>query len=118
MSFASRFNRVSKFDVKTDGYEYMSLKDLQEKFPPETVFILSGLYINKKSMFGDAPLVTIRNPECFVNLPSHLLGNIIDMIADDEVVEAIKAGRCGFTIYEYEDKKFKRLCYGVKWVDV
>lgn len=116
MSFASRFNRGSKFNVNTDGFKYISLQDLQDPDDLEKVFRLLGLYINRKSKFGNAPVAIIDG--CFVNLPKHLNDDVREMLNDPEIVDDIKAGRCGFSIREYDDPKYNRHCYSVEWKDI
>lgn len=116
MSFASRYNRGSKFDINTDGFKYISLQDLQDPADLEKVFPLLGIYINKKSKFGDAPVAIIQG--FFVNLPKHLNDDVKEMLSDPETVDDIKAGRCGFSIREYDDKTYNRHCYSVEWCDI
>ena len=53
-----------------------------------------------------------------VDLPAHLTEDVKLMLQDQEVVEAIKNNKVGFIVQEYEQKKYKKLCYGVKWEDI
>lgn len=116
MSFASRYNRGSKFDVNTDGFKYLNLQQLQDPNDLEKVFVLRGLYINRKSRYGDAPVAILS--DCFVNLPAHLVPDVRDMLSDPDIIQDIKEGRCGFKIEEYNDKHYNQHCYGVRWIDV
>ena len=116
MSFASRYNRGSKFDINTDGFKYISLQDLQDPADLGKVFPLLGLYINRKSKFGDAPVAIIAG--YFVNLPKHLTEDVREMLGDPETVDDIKAGKCGFSIREYDDKTYNRHCFSVEWRDI
>lgn len=116
MSFADKYNRGSKFDIDTKGFEYVSLQQLQDPEDLEKVYILRGLYINKKSKYGDAPVAILNS--CFVNLPKHLLPDVYDMLQDPDTVFDIQNGKAGFKIEEYEDRNYGRHCFGVRWVDV
>ena len=116
MSFASRYNRGSKFNVNTDGYKYITLQELQDPADLEKVYQLLGLYINRKSKFGESPVAIISG--YFVNLPKHLTNDVKEMLSDPETVDDIKAGKCGFSIREYDDKTYNRHCYSVEWSDI
>lgn len=80
------------------------------------VYTVKALYINKKSQYGDAPV--IATDECLVNAPSHLLDTVNEMILDEEVHEAANNGALGFTIYSYSTDKRKGTFYSIKWVDI
>lgn len=118
MSFAARHNKGSVFNCNTEGFEYFSLKDLYEKNGPDQNYQMQGLYINKKSEYGDAPVAILM--DCFANLPQHLLGECQDILHSAEDIEAIKAGQVGFIIEEYEKelKKGSKTCYGIRWIDI
>ena len=118
MSFAARHNKGSVFQCDTEGFAYFSLKDLFEKNGEDQVYVIQGLYINKKSEYGDAPVAILT--DCFANLPQHLLGECQDMLKSSEDIEDIKAGKVGFKIEQYEKelKKGSKTCYGIRWVDV
>jgi hypothetical protein len=52
-----------------------------------------------------------------VNLPEHLLEDVQDMISDSEAVEQINAGKAGFKIRTYTDRK-GGTSYSVEWMDI
>ncbi len=115
MSFASRFQH-RKFNINTDGFEYKSLADLFNDNGKDAVYSFYAVYINRKSKYGDAPVVATA--DSYVNLPKHTLNDCTEMIEDAETVKAINDGKCGFKIYQYHDKRHNRDCFGVEWVDV
>ena len=118
MSFASRHSKGSKFNVNTEGFEYMNLKNLYEE-DPKAVWRIQGIYINKKSEYGDAPVAICDG--FFANLPQHLLNECLEILSNEEDVNDIKAGNVGFTVYTYEkeDKKHKvETYYSINWEDV
>ena len=115
MSYATKFNKGSKFTFKTaDDPQYVSLEVLDNK-NPDQIHDGRALYINTKSRFGDAPCVAI-DPVIIVNLPSHLLETVKEMINDDECVAAINNNEVKFKIYSYKDKTFNKTCYAVEWL--
>lgn len=98
------------FKIPT-GAEFKSVKDLTVG----TTYTARLLYINKKSKFGEAPVVA--TDDSIINLPKHLLDDVKGMISNPEAVDAINEGRVGFVPYEYESKKYGT-CYSIKWVDI
>ena len=116
MSYATKFNKsVNKFTFKQgDNVTYVNLEDLLNMYGGD-IYPVKALYINKKSKFGDVPCVVI-NEDITVNLPKHLLDTIIDMINDEECVNAINNNEVKFKIYSYNDKTFNKTCYSVSWL--
>lgn len=118
MLFAARHKKRNVFTCNTEGFEYFSLKDLFEKNGADQEYQIQGLYINKKSEYGDAPVAITL--DFFVNLPQHLLGECQDMLKSSEDIEDIKAGKVGFKVEQYEKelKKGTKTCYGIRWIDI
>lgn len=116
MSYATKFNKSgNKFTFKQGGdVNYLSLDDLYNR-SENKIYPVKALYINKKSMFGDSPCVVI-NEDTTVNLPKHLLDTVIDMINDEECVNAINNNEVKFEIYSYKDSTFNKTCYSVSWL--
>ena len=111
MSFANRYNQGNKFDVDTTGFEYKKLSSLL----PDFEYQLCGLFINTKGEYGPNPVAILS--DCFVSLPQHLIPAVKDMLLDEETVQDIKGGKCGFKVRKYTDKKgTDRL--SVTWCDM
>lgn len=113
-SFASKFNTERLFDIDTSNFEYRNLEEVYES--DDEVFPVRGIYINTKGKFGDRPV--IATDECYVNLPAHLLDTAREILNDTRAVQAINAGEVGFTIYAYEQRRFGKTCYSIRWVDM
>lgn len=117
MSIANKYNKTKVFTFTIPSeYQYRTLSELFEKNGKNKVYPVKALYINKKSKFGDAPIVA--TDECLVNLPSHLLDTVKEMMNDEELVDAVNENKFGFTIYTYENKNTKEICCSVNWVDM
>ena len=118
MSFAARHAKGSVFECNTEGFEYKSLGELYEELGEDQEYPIQGLYINKKSEYGDAPVAI--GHDFFINLPGHMLDECLEILKSAEDVADIKAGKVGFKIYTYvkELKKGSRTCYGVRWIDI
>lgn len=117
MSFANRHNKGSKFNIDTDGWDYKKLSDLYDD-DSDAIHVVQGLYINKKSQYGAAP-VAICEGYC-VNLPGHLTEEVEDILASADDVSDIKAGKVGFSIYTYDKMvgKKNKVCYSINWEDL
>lgn len=115
-SFASRFNKSRKFDIDTTNFQYASLCDLFNQNGAEFVYPVRAIYINTKGKYADAPV--IATDDCFVNCPSHMTETAREILADDEAIADINAGKVGFQIYGYTASKYHKDCFGVEFVDV
>lgn len=115
-SFANKFNKTS-FGVDTTDFKYVKLADLYnapENGGEKTVHAINGLYVHK-SPLGDSPVVIDEANKTLVNLPSHLGETVREILQDPEAVETIKAGKVGYSIYEYDSHGKK--CYSIAFVD-
>lgn len=109
-----KFNKGSKFNARANKDSvYKSLKELGAS---DKIYIVRNLYINKKSKYGDAPVVLIDDCKTLVNLPKHLLKTVEEMREDLEVVDAINNGEVGFSVYEYDSKNGSG--FSVNWEDI
>ena len=119
MGLMDKYNKGGvTFEVDIKDFKFVTLEELYKRDNGKTIFGIDGLYINKKSSFGDHPVAIIAVEEMLVDLPSHLTEDVKEMLQDPEVVDAIKAGKVGFVIEQYEQKKYKKLCYGIHWEDL
>ena len=111
-----RFNKKSPFlEMDTEGFEYHKLEELYAKYGARQTYRVRALYVNE-SKFGLSPLAT--TDKFFVNLPNHLVGDVQEIISDDELVEQINLGKIGFKIYEYVSRKYNKVCYGIEWIEL
>jgi hypothetical protein len=118
-SFSKKFNTEKLFNIETEDFDYMSLEDLAKADAlneEPSVFVVRGVYINRKSLYEPAPVVALD--DTYVNLPSHLLPACEEMLHDRQAIDAINEGRCGFRIERYTQKRYNRECYSVEWVDI
>lgn len=108
----SNLNKGSVFDINTEGFPFVSLSDLDL----DKEYIVKGVYILKKrgKMKQDAPNAIID--EAVVNLPSHLLDDVKAILETPEYIEQIKADKCAFSIYTYNDENGEHR--SIKWIDI
>ena len=115
-SFASKFNKTS-FGIDTTEFKYVKLSDLYNS-PDcgggDIIHSINGLFVHK-SQLGDAPVCIDADARILVNLPAHTTETIREILADSDAVQAIKDGKVGYVIYEYDSHGKK--CYGINFVD-
>lgn len=110
----SRFNHINIFDVDSRDFKWVDLETLFNT-DPDKQYTLLGLFV-KGSKFGKEPDAIIDGFK--VNLPRHLLDTVNDMLDDNQVIEAIKAGKVGFKIYSYHSSTYNKDAYSVTWLDL
>ena len=116
MSFANKHNKGAiDWGVDTKDYPYISREEAF-KTDKDKVYQLKGLYINKKGNFGDHPVAICEG--FFIDLPDYMTDDVKEILASEDDINDIKSGIVGFKLEEFVDKKFKKTCYGVKWVDI
>ena len=118
MSFAARHSKGSVFQCNTEGFKYFKLSELYAADGADAVYPVQGLYINRKSEYGDAPVAICA--EFFVNLPEYMMDEVTGILHNEADIEDIKSGKVGFTIepYEKEIGKKTKTCYGIRWCDL
>lgn len=115
-SFASTFNKTS-FDVDTTGFPFVKLTDIyndEKEGGCDVVHSINGMYVHK-SQLGDSPVIIDAENKRIVNLPQFTAETVREILANSDAVDAIKANKVGYTIYEYESHAKK--CYGITFVD-
>lgn len=113
-SFAAKFNKTA-FGIDTADFAYIKLGELYKRDGADVVHPVNGLFVSK-SPLGESPCIIDAENKLLVNSPAHLAATFRDIINDDEAVEAIKNGKVGYTIYEYDSHSKK--CYSLNWVDI
>ena len=119
VSFSKRFNTEKLFNIDPTDFDYHSIEELTEQpgdEPEDRVYVVRGIYINKKSLYDPSPVIALD--DCYVNFPAHLLDVCQEMMSDRAVVDAINEGHCGFRVTKYHQKRFNKDCYSVEWVDL
>ena len=119
MGIMSKYNKGGvTFEIDIKNFTFVSLEELFKANGNKMIYGVDGLYINKKSSFGEHPVAIVSSEEYLVDLPSHMTEDVKEILKDQEAIEAIKAGKVGFVIQEYQQKQYKRTCYGIMWEDL
>lgn len=107
-------NNLPRFEFDNEKVrEFVNLQKLNEQFPKQT-FVIHAMFINKKSRYGDAPVLVLD--DFSVNLPQHLTDTVKAMIQDIELVEAVNKRQIGFKIYTYQGTH--GIGFSVNWVEL
>ena len=115
-SFASKFNKTS-FGIDTTDFPFVKLTDIYNSKKDgggDVGHPINGLYDHKKQM-GNSPVIIDAENKRLVNLPQFTGDTVREILANSDAVDAIKANKVGYTIYEYESHAKK--CYGITFVD-
>ena len=119
MGLMDKYNKGGvTFEIDIKDFDFKTLEELFKRDNGKTVFPVDGLYINKKSEYKDHPVVISIRDRILVDLPSFMTEDALNILQDQEVIDAIKAGKVGFQIETYYQKKYKKDCYGIKWRDI
>ena len=115
-TFASKYNKTG-FGIDTTDFEYTKLATIftdAKEGGPVVIHDINGIYVNK-SPLGLSPVIIDAANSRLVNLPQHMGETCQSILADSEAVDAIKNGKVGYTIYEYETRG--KTCYSIRFVD-
>lgn len=116
-SFATRFNKTT-FGIDTTDFKYVKLSAIfndKKEGGKDVIHGIDGMFVHKSEL-GDSPVIIDAKEKRLVNLPSHTAETVREILADEDAVETIKAGKVGYTIYEYESHGKK--CYSITFVDL
>lgn len=116
MSFALKFNKGKKFNIDTEGFEFVDRGELFDKDGEGMVYPLTAIFINKKSKYGDHPVFATN--KFFVDAPGHMMETVNDILADADAISCINEGKVGFTLYEYTTIGYDDSFIGIRFVDV
>lgn len=120
MSFAEKHNKTRIFDIETEDLEYLSPEEAFNKYGKETVYRINALFINRKGMYGNAPVavVTTNNDQFMLNMSAHMTEEVEKILADSADIKDIKSGKVGIKLRPYHQRKFNRDCFGQEFVDI
>ena len=116
-NFASQLNKAhgsNPFKVDATKFDFINLETLYTKDGENARYQLIGVYVNKKGRFGDEPVAVIDGFK--VNLPKHLLDDVVTILDNDEMIQAIIEGHLGFEIEPYTNARGK--FYSINWLDL
>lgn len=119
MTFAKKHNKGtgSVFTFRQEeGVSYYKLKEMFEKgFTDEkNAFQIVGFFVNRGGRYGDSCSAICKGFN--VNLPSHMLHTVEDIMRDQEDIDAVNAGSVWAYVYEYTNSRGGK-SYALNFVD-
>lgn len=117
MSILNKYNQGNGGQFEFEAPESFEFKNLKDVYAPdiENRFKVNAMYINTKSMYGNAPVIITDNE--MLNIPQHLTETVETMILDEELVQEVNNGSVGIEIYEYTSKKWGKH-YSVNFIEL
>ena len=107
----NNFEKI-EWAVKTDGFSFKKISDLySEGIEKVQVF---GFFFIKSENYGLQPIAILK--DCLLNLPTHKVEVIKEMLADKESVDAIRIGECSLKFRQYHSK-YNKDCFDVDFCD-
>lgn len=103
--FNENFSHATKkFTFDSKNLAFTTLDEVIKENGNKTLTVRS-MFIDKKAKFGPRP--AIITDSLIIYLPDHCMEDVKKIMANDEYIEAVNAGKCGFTTRQYTDKNGK-----------
>lgn len=111
MGFATTHKKGSVFSFNSEGLPFKSLNDLElgKEYEVKAAYILS----KRGKMRQDMP--NIVTADAVINIPSHMLDDVRDLISNEDAIAQVEAGKLYFKPYEYTNSEgtFR----SIEWID-
>ena len=113
MSVFSKYRHNMSIDwgIDTTSYPFVKCSDVEL----DTKIPIFGMFITPDSGYGEGAIVILE--ESLLSLPQRYVGQIKDMMDDQDVVKAIKDDKAAIIVTTFESKKFKKTGYDVEITD-
>lgn len=111
MGFAATHNKGSRFSINSEGFPYKNLSDLELN----TEYKVRGVYILTKRGRMRQDMPNAITDKAIINLPSHLVNDIEDILKSEEYINQIEDGKLYFSVYEYNDENGTHR--SISWID-
>ena len=112
MSF-KKFNHTGiNWGINTDHFPYKKLSELEAG----KTYPLLGCFVTPDNGYGEgAVLITT---DALVNVPQRYVETVMNIRADREAVDEIKAGKVGFHFETFKNPKYKNVGYSIVFDDI
>lgn len=124
MGIASKYNKQgNRFNYQipeNSGHVFVKASELFETIPANNDgVVVRSLYINNKGKYGAHGVIVCSEPAILIDCPNHMTDAIRDMMADDEAVAQINAGKLAVRAYKYDTKNAAAgFAYGLEFIDL
>ena len=115
--FNEAFKHGKTFTVNSDDFPFVDLKEIAAENGLKTLKVQGAFTFTAKKNKKERPVLIADGMK--INLPDHLLGDVKKLLSNDEYIEAVNQGKCGFQITSYEDEQYGNgTCYSGLFVDI
>lgn len=80
----------------------------------DTEYKVLGIYISKDRGYGNGAVAILE--DCLLNLPTSMLEEAKEILADPEAVEELKSGKSKLKISTFTSKKYNKIGYSVEFI--
>ena len=87
-----------------------------EEMPYGTTLNVHGFFTTQDNGYGRGAVAILD--DVLLNLPQRYVEVVDTILSDDEMIEEIKTGKVAIEISTFVSKKYKRVGYDIKFVEV
>ena len=114
--FSTNYSHGKKFNIDSDNFPFCELSELVKENGHKTLTV-QGLFTYKTKKNKTRPCLIADSHK--INLPDHMLKEVEKLLNDQEAIDLINGGHCGFKTSEYEDtKNGNGTCYSGSFIDI
>ena len=99
--FSEKYSHGKKFKINADDFPFCDLKEVIQENGHRTLKV-AGVF-TYEAKYGRRPVLIAEGHK--INLPDHCMKDVETILFDQEAIDAINNGKCGFKTSEYTDKK-------------
>ena len=111
---------TAQFTVNTDNFPWVNLADIVKENGHRTLTVQKVFIVTPtkgKSKGKEKPVLVADDH--IIWIPDHCLGDVKKILSNDDYINAINDGKCGFATSEYEDTKYDNgTCYSGQFIDI
>lgn len=114
--FTSNYSHGNKFKIDAKDFPFCELSELVKENGHKVLKVQGAFtYTTKKNKTRPCLIADGHK----ISLPDHMLAEITKLLGDQEAIDLINAGKCGFQTSQYEDtKNGNGTCYSGHFVDI
>lgn len=114
--FNENFKHGKTFTVNSDSFPFVNLKEVALENGLK-VLKVQGAFTFQGKKGKERPVLIADNLK--INLPDHCLNDIKKLLSNDDYIQAVNDGKCGFQITSYEDTEYGNgTCYSGTFCDI
>lgn len=99
--FNENFSHGKKFTFNSDNLPFTTLDEVVKE-NGNKVITVREVFINHKAKYGARPCLVCDTLK--INLPNHIVADIQKILDNQDYIDAINNGHCGFQPAQYVDK--------------